>query len=115
MVCIDQVDDMASLLQPAELLNRIGVCVAEEVSAKRLSKGSFDLIREAVHSGEFERGRASDVTGYGDRQARTVLSALVDRGLLRSDRPKLPVRLGFPIEIVERWFPALDPATTTRS
>lgn len=114
-VCIDQVDYMASLLQPAELLNRIGVYVAEEVAAKRLSKGSFELIREAVHSGEFERGRASDITGYGDRQARTVLSTLVDRGLLKSDSPKLPVRLGFPIEIVERWFPALYPATTTRS
>jgi hypothetical protein len=106
---------MASLLQPAELLNRIGIYVSEEVAAKRLSKGSFELIREAVHSGEFERGRASDITGYGDRQARTVLSALVDRGLLKSDGPKLQVRLGFPIEIVERWFPALYPATTARS
>jgi Fic family protein len=114
-VCIDQVDYMASLLQPAELLNRIGVHVAEEVAAKRLSKGSFELIREAVHSGEFERGRASDITGYGERQARTVLSALVERGLLKSVSPKLPVRLGFPIEIVERWFPALYPATTAGS
>jgi len=114
-VCIDQVDYMTSLLQPAELLNRIGVYVAEEVAAKRLPKGSFELIREAVHSGEFERGRASDLTGYGERQARSVLSALVERGLLKSDSPKLSVRLGFPIEIVERWFPALYPVATTGS
>jgi Fic family protein len=108
-VCIDQVDYMGALLQPSELLNRIGVHVAEEVAAKRMAKGSFELIREAVLCGEFDRGRASAVTGYGERQARIVLSTLVAKGLLQSDGPKMPVRLGFPIEVVDRWFPALYP------
>lgn len=113
-VCIDQVDYMTSLLQPSELLNRIGVYVAEEIGAKRMAKGSFELLREAVHSGEFERGRAPAVTGYEERQARIVLSGLVEKGLLKSDGPKTRVRLGFPVEIVERWFPALYPATPSR-
>jgi Fic family protein len=110
-VCIDQVDYMAALLQPSELLNRIGVYVAEEVAAGRMSKGSFELIREAVLAGEFERGKAAAITGYGERQGRTVLSALVEKGLLKSDGPKMPVRLAFPIDVVERWFPALYPTT----
>jgi hypothetical protein len=110
-VSIDQVDYMAGLLEPSELLNRIGVYVSEEVAAKRMAKGSFDLIREAVLSGEYERGRAPAITGYGERQSRTILSSLVEKGLLKSDGPKLPVRLGFPIDIVERWFPALYPST----
>jgi Fic family protein len=110
-VSMDQVDYMTSLLQPSELLNRIGVYVAEEVAAKRMSKGSFELIREAVFAGEFERGRAPAITGYGDRQARNVLSGLVKMGLLKSDGPKRPVRLGFPIDVVDRWFPALYPTT----
>jgi hypothetical protein len=42
-----------------------------------------------------------------------VLSALVAQGILQSDGPKMPVRLGFPIEVVERWFPALYPASTS--
>ncbi len=110
-VCIDQVDYMASLLQPSELLNRIGIYVAEEVAAKRMAKRSFELMREAVLVGEFERGRAPAITGYGDRQARSVLSGLVEKGVLRSDGPKMPVRLSFPIDVVERWFPALYPTT----
>jgi Fic family protein len=112
-VCIDQVDCMGALLQPSELLNRIGIYVAEEVAAKRMAKGSFTLIREAVLCGEFDRGRASAITGYGERQARIVLSALVAQGILQSDGPKMPVRLGFPIEVVERWFPALYPASAS--
>ena len=114
-VCIDQVDYMGALLQPTELLNRIGINVAEEVAAKRMAKGSFELIREAALCGEFDRGRAPAATGYGERQARIVLSALVAKGILQSDGPKMPVRLGFPIEVVDRWFPALYPATISRS
>jgi hypothetical protein len=41
--------------------------------------------------------------------ARGVRSQLVARGLLVSDTPKGPVRLGFPIEVVEQWFPLLYP------
>lgn len=112
-VCIDQVDSMDALLQPSVLLNRIGVYVAEEVAAKRMAKGSFELIREAVLCGAFDRGRAPAVTGYGERQARIVLSALVAKGILQSDGPKMPVRLGFPLEVVDRWFPALYPMTVS--
>jgi Fic family protein len=108
-VCVDQVDYMTSLLQPAELLNRIRVLVAEEVAADRMKKGSFELLRTAVYEGEFDRGRAAAITGFGERKARMMLSHLVDRGLLRSDSPKGPVRLGFPHVIVDRWFPALYP------
>jgi Fic family protein len=110
-VCFDQVDYMTSLLLPTELLNRIGVYVSEEIAARRMAKGSLELLREALLAGEFERGRAAKITGYADRQARTVLSGLVEKGLLKSDGPKRPVRLGFPINVVERWFPALYPST----
>jgi len=113
-VCVDQVDYMGDMLQPSELLNRISVYVAEELAAKRMAKGSFELVREAVLAGEFDRGRAPALTGYGERQARIVLSRLVGKGLLKSDGPKMPVRLGFPIAVVERWFPALYPATVVR-
>jgi hypothetical protein len=45
--------------------------------------------------------------GYGERMARSVVSKLVERGLLVSSSPKGPVRLGFPLTIMERWFPSL--------
>jgi Fic family protein len=105
--CIDQVDFMSSLLEPAELLNRMEIWTEEEVRAKRLPKGSWPLLREAVLSGEFERGKAPSLTGYEVRQARTVLNTLIDAGYLVSPTTRSPVRLGFPIKVVERWFPRL--------
>ncbi|MGB8536754.1 MAG: hypothetical protein WCD57_10105, partial [Acidobacteriaceae bacterium] len=108
-VCVDQVNYMRSILEPSELLRRMEIYVEEEVRAGRLPKGSFPLLREALLAGEFERGQAPALTGYKERMARTVLSRLLQSGLLISGGSKAPVRLGFPITVVERWFPALYP------
>lgn len=109
-VSIDQVQYMTSLLEPTELLNRMRIHTEEEIGAGRLPKGSFSLLREAVLAGEFDRGRAPELTGYKERQARDTLSAVIKKGMLVSDGPKMPVRLGLPIDIVERWFPQLYPS-----
>jgi Fic family protein len=108
--CIDQIEFMRSLLEPTELLQRIEQYTELEIQAKRLLPGSFALLREALIFDEFERGKAAGITGYQERQARTVLKKLIDAGLLVSDHPKGKVSLGFPIAVVERWFPRLSPA-----
>jgi hypothetical protein len=43
--------------------------------------------------------------------AGNVVAELVALGLLISDGSRSPVRLGVPIEVAERWFPRLFPAT----
>ena len=106
-VCIDQVDFMRSLLEPNQLLARIELYVEEEIRAKRLLKGSFPLLKEALLMGSFPRGKAAEISGYKERQARSVLNSLLKAGLLESDTPKGPVRLGFPVDVVDRYFPKL--------
>jgi len=85
--------------------------VEEMIAMKELPKGSYSLLREALLIGEFERGKVEDITGLKDRAARDVLYALTKKGLLISDTLRGPVRLGFPIDVVERWFPLLYPST----
>ncbi len=85
--------------------------IEEEITLKKLPKGSYALLREALLIGEFERGKAEELTGYKERAARDVLTALLKKRLLVSDTAKGPVRLGFPIEVVERWFPLLYPTS----
>jgi Fic family protein len=108
----DQVTYMSSILQPSELLRRMEIYVEDETRAGRLPKGSFPLLREALLAGEFERGLAPSLTGYKERMARTVVSKLLDAGLLVSPSHVAKVRLGLPLAVVERWFPALYPATS---
>jgi Fic family protein len=75
-----------------------------------LLKRSFPLLREALLAGAFDRGKAAAITGYKERQARSVLNGLVKAGLLVADSPKGAVSLGFPTEAIERFFPKLYPA-----
>lgn len=111
--CVDQVEFMRSILEPSELLRRIEIYSEEEIRAGRLPKGAFPFLREALLAGEFDRGKASSLINRGERTARTVLSKLIECGLLTSNSPRGPVRLGFPLTVVERWFPSLYPANRT--
>ena len=67
------------------------------------------MLREALLAGEFERGRAREITGYQERRAREILAILLQKRMLVSTGPRAPVRLGFPLEVIERWFPTLYP------
>lgn len=107
---IDQVRFMEGLLDPTTLLRRIEIHVEEEIRAKRLMRGSFAVLREAVLAGEVERGLIPTLTGYEERSARKVTAALVDAGMLAASTHRAPFRLAFSADVAERWFPNLYPA-----
>lgn len=107
-VCIDQAQFMGSLLQAEQFLPRLSR-YCDELGSE-LPSGSFNLLKHAYLLGEFERGKASDITGRSERSARRVLSALLEKNLLISDTPKGAVRINFPADILEICFPRLYPA-----
>ncbi|WP_233465717.1 Fic family protein [Burkholderia ambifaria] len=107
---VDQIRFMSGLLDPATLITRIEIHLEEEVRAKRLHRASFAVLREAVLCGEVERSKIPTLTGYEERGARNVTAALVDRGMLTAATHRAPLRLAFPVDVAERWFPNLYPA-----
>ena len=108
--CLDQARFMRELLDPTELQRRMELYVRDEESAGRLPARSFVILREALLVGEVERGRVPTLIDASERTARRVVAELVDKRLLVSRSHKAPLRLGFPIDVVERWFPRLYPA-----
>ena len=109
--CLDQVRYMRELLDPSELQRRMELYVRDEESAERLPKRSYAVLREALLAGELERGRIPQLIDTSERTARRVISALIDKRFLVTGSHKAPLRLGFPIDVVERWFPKLYPVT----
>ena len=107
---VDQIHFMSGLLEPETLLTRIEIHVEEETRAKRLLRGSFVILREAILAGEVERARIPKLTGFEERTARQVTAALVERGMLAASSHRAPLRLAFPADIAERWFPNLYPS-----
>lgn len=108
--CIDQVEFMGDLFDIGNLIKRIEKYCHEEYGRSSLSPDSFALLREAIYNGEYDRGRVGSILyGKSDVTARRVLKGLVDRGLLVSDTPRGPVRLGIPVQVLSEWFPNLYP------
>lgn len=107
---LDQVRFMRELLELKELQRRIELYVREEEHAGRLPKHTFEVLREALLHGEIERARVALLVDASERTARRVSAALLEKKLLIADSHKTPLRLGFPVDIVERWFPRLYPA-----
>lgn len=107
---LDQIRFMSGLLEPSTLLTRMEIHIEEEIRAKRLLRGSFAVLREAVVNGEVERSMIPSLTGYEERGARNVTAALVDRHILAASSHRAPLRLAFPADVAERWFPNLYPA-----
>ena len=70
---------------------------------------SRGLARNVTEYKTKARGRAPEITGYQERRSRQILSTLLKKGLLVSNGPRAPVRLGFPFAVAERWFPRLYP------
>lgn len=106
-ISIDQIDFMAKLLNLNSLLERVSDHINLEVQKGHLSKGSYALLKEALITGSFERGQAAELTGYKERQARTVLSTLLSKGLLYSEHSRSKVKIAFPVSILDKWFPGL--------
>jgi len=76
---------------------------------KELPKGAFEVLREVILFGPLPRARVGDVTGYKERQARSVVAALLEHELLISESPRAPLQLHIPHKVVSAWFPRLYP------
>lgn len=110
--CLDQVTFMEKLAQPEELRTRIQLWAEEETRLDRLPPKSGAILEAVLYRGELPRGDAAAVVGTGDRQARRVVSALLDRGVLVSSSTRAPLRLAFPASLASRWMPGLFPEQT---
>lgn len=111
--CMDQIDFMESLMQPARLRDRILIWTEEEVRAGALPEKSGTVLEAVLFRGELPRGDMAGLTGSSERHGRRLTAALVERGVLVSDSPRAPLRLAFPAALAPRWMPALFPDKPT--
>lgn len=108
-VCIDQVDFMEGLVQPERLRVRIRLWAEEEIRLGALPRQAGSILEAVLYRGELPRGEAAIAAGAGERQARRIVSALLEKGVLVSESPRAPLRLAFPAALASRWMPGLFP------
>jgi Fic family protein len=110
--CIDQVSFMEGLMQPDQSRARILLWAEEQIRLNKLPPKSGAVLEALLYRGELPRGDAAAIVGTGDRQARRVVSALLEHGALTSESTRAPLRLAFPATLASRWMPGLFPERT---
>lgn len=107
--CLEEVNFMDSLVRPDRLRARILVWAEEEIHLGNLPAQAPGLLEAMLYRGEMPRGEVQSVIATGDRQARRIVAALVERGVLVSNTPASPLRLAFPAALAPRWMPGIFP------
>jgi Fic family protein len=118
-VCLDQARYMDSLLALDKFLERLEKYA--QLRFTRMIPGPKDktkplrpeaglILRTVATGGEMARGEVFRLVGIHPRMGSKVLQTLLEEGLVVSDSPKGPVRLGFPTHAAGYWFPDLYPA-----
>lgn len=110
--CLDQVNFMERLMQPQELRTRILLWTEEEIRLDKLPSRSGAILEAVLYRGELPRAETAGIVGTGERQARRVVSALLERDVLVSESTRAPLRLTFPAALASRWMPGLFPERT---
>jgi hypothetical protein len=100
---------MEALVQPDRLRERILLWAGEEIRSGRLPKRADRVLEAVLYRGELPRGLVPELVSASDRQARRVVAALADRGVIASDSSRAHLRLVFPATLAPRWLPGLFP------
>ncbi|HKZ04131.1 MAG TPA: Fic family protein [Methylomirabilota bacterium] len=110
--CLDQVSFMEDLIQPDRLRARVRLWAEEEIRLGQLPTKADAILDAVLYRGELPRADLPGLARTGDRQARRIVSVLLDHGVLQSESSRAPLRLALPVTLAARWMPGLFPDQT---
>ena len=112
-ICLDQIRFMEDLLRLDQIENRIDWYVETRAKhdKKPLRIEAAKLLRAVFMRGAIPRGMAAEILNMSERNARRIVSTLIENGLLRSKNHRSPLTIGLPISVLPYYFPNLyDPS-----
>ena len=106
----DQVGFMEKMLNLSEMRRHIEALIFFWASQdKAIRKEAIAPLYHLYLAGPTKRGDFLQMTGLGERTARSLLSRLLETGLVISDGHKSPVQFAFPLDSLQFLLPNLYP------
>ena len=110
----DQVGFMEKMLNLSEMRRHIEALIFFRASQdKVIRKEAVAPLYHLYLAGPTKRGDFLQMTGLGERTARSLLSELLKIGLVTSDGHKSPVQFAFPLDSLQFLLPNLYPESAT--
>ncbi|OQX05529.1 MAG: cell filamentation protein Fic [Desulfobulbaceae bacterium A2] len=114
-VAADQVDFMARMLNLDEMKSRIAALITfRSKQDKGIREEAIVPLYHLFLAGPTPRGEFLRMTGLGERTARSLLSRLIETGLVESSGHTAPVRLAFPLNALQFLVPELYPEAASQ-
>jgi Fic family protein len=117
-VCLDQIGFMEKLLRLDQIEARIDWFVEsrQQQNHPSIHPGAAKLLRAVFMRGAVTRGKSPEILNMSERNARRVVSGLLEEGLLQSPSHRAPLTIGLPLEALPYYFPDLyDPSVIGES
>jgi Fic family protein len=110
----DQVSFMEKMLDLTKMKSHIEALIFYLSSQdKVIRKKAIISLHHIFLAGPINRGEFLQMTGLGERTARTLLSRLIEIGLVKSKNHKSPVQFAFPLSALQFLLPNLYPEAAT--
>lgn len=111
----DQVGFMGKLLDLDGMKTRINALIAYRSKFdKRIREEAIVPLYHLFLAGPTARSEFLQMTGLGERTARTLLSRLIETRLVSSEGHSSPVQLAFPLDALQFLLPELYPEAATQ-
>jgi len=115
-VCEDQVGFMTKLLALDEMKLRIDALITyRAVHDKAIRREAILPLYHVFAAGPLSRSEFIQMTGLGERTARTLMSRLLNTKLLNSESPLGGLRFGLPLDSLQFLLPDLYAEASTAS
>lgn len=109
-VARDQLNFMEKMLDFSKVKANIDALITYRSSHdKKIRREAILPLYHLYLAGPTPRGEFLQMTGMGERTARTLLSHLLETGLVTSPNHKAPVQFAFPLDSLQFIFPNLFP------
>jgi Fic family protein len=113
-ICEDQVSFMARMLDLDHMKRRIEALITFRMAEDKSIRPEAALpLFHLFAAGPLARGEFQQMTGLGERVARSLLSHLLATGLAASEGLYAPVRFAMPLDSLQFLFPDLYPEAAT--
>jgi hypothetical protein len=114
-ICADQVGFMTRMLELDGMKRRMEALITfRAMQDKDIRPEAILPLHHVFAAGPVTRREFIQMTGLGDRTARSLMSRLLRTGLLESGSNAGPVRFGLPLGSLQFLFPELYPEAATK-
>ncbi|MFC5549873.1 Fic family protein [Massilia aerilata] len=115
-ICADQAEYMGKMLDLDGMKRRIGALVTFRAAFDKTVRTEAILpLYHVFAAGPVTRGEFSQMTGLGERTARSLIASLLRTGLLESHTHGGPLKWGLPLDSLQFLFPELYPEAATKA